>query len=225
LGGEENPFRKPVFIVEKVPLAVDNENFLEEPFGESFFPSASVGYSKVVVTPLKITATDFATKNFKGTGTGKVEQEFYTAKDFPTYTERSGIKKSSLNPSLISKFMKLGSLDLVSCTQGYYIETNDMHGKPKSKKVYAEAVSTNGEKSPQAISEVEYRYKTSNGKLDNTATISGTIGTNAIDFSIGKANDGFNWSGQVANVLMYNTALSATDVLQNYNAVKSRFGL
>ena len=64
-----------------------------------------------------------------------------------------------------------------------------------------------------------------NGKLDNTATISGTIGTNAIDFSIGKANDGFNWSGQVANVLMYNTALSATDVLQNYNAVKSRFGL
>jgi hypothetical protein len=64
-----------------------------------------------------------------------------------------------------------------------------------------------------------------NGKLDNTTTISGTIGTNAIDFSIGKANDGFNWSGQVANVLMYNTALSATDVLQNYNAVKSRFGL
>jgi hypothetical protein len=64
-----------------------------------------------------------------------------------------------------------------------------------------------------------------NGKLDNTTNISGTIGTNAIDFSIGKANDGFNWSGQVSNVLMYNTALSATDVLQNYNAVKSRFGL
>ena len=63
-----------------------------------------------------------------------------------------------------------------------------------------------------------------NGKLDNTTTISGTIGTNAIDFSIGKANDGYNWSGQIANVLMYNTALSATDVLQNYNATKSRFG-
>ena len=64
-----------------------------------------------------------------------------------------------------------------------------------------------------------------NGKLDNTTTISGTIGTNAIDFSIGKANDGYNWSGQVANVLMYNTALSATEILQNYNATKSRFGL
>jgi hypothetical protein len=64
-----------------------------------------------------------------------------------------------------------------------------------------------------------------NGRLDNTTNISGTIGTNAIDFSIGKANDGFNWGGRVANVLMYNTALSATDVLNNYNAVKSRFGL
>jgi hypothetical protein len=64
-----------------------------------------------------------------------------------------------------------------------------------------------------------------NGRLDNTTNISGIIGTNAIDFSIGKANDGFNWGGRVANVLMYNTALSATDVLNNYNAVKSRFGL
>ena len=63
-----------------------------------------------------------------------------------------------------------------------------------------------------------------NGILDNTTNISGTIGTNAIDFSIGKANDGFNWSGQVSNVFIYNRALTATEVLQNYNATKSRFG-
>jgi len=64
-----------------------------------------------------------------------------------------------------------------------------------------------------------------NGILDNTTNISGTIGTNVIDFSIGKANDGFNWSGQVANVFIYNRSLSATEILQNYNATKSRFGL
>lgn len=64
-----------------------------------------------------------------------------------------------------------------------------------------------------------------NGRLDNTTNISGTIGTNAIDFSIGKANDGYNWSGQVSNVFVYNTPLSATEILQNYNATKSRFGL
>ncbi len=170
MGGEENPFRRPVFVVEKIPLAVDNETFQEEPFGECFFPSPTVGYSKVVVTPLKLTADDFTAKLFKGNGTGKVEQEFYTAKDFPTYTERTDIKKSSLNPSLASKFMKLGSFDFVTCTQGYYIETNDMHGKPKSKRVYAETASVNGATDPQPISEVEYRYKTSNGHLDNTVT-------------------------------------------------------
>ena len=31
--------------------------------------------------------------------------------------------------------------------------------------------------------------------------------------------------GNVANVLVYNRALTATEVLQNYNAIKSRFGL
>lgn len=170
LGGEENPFRRPVFVVEKVPLAVDNEYFQEEPFGECFFPSPTVGYSKVVVTPLKITAANFADKEFNGNGTGKVEQEFYTAKDFPTYTERTDIKKSNLNPGLIAKFMKLGSFDIATCTQGYYIETNDMHGKPKSKRVYAEAAAVNSVPNPQPISEVEYRYKTANGYLDNKVT-------------------------------------------------------
>ena len=31
--------------------------------------------------------------------------------------------------------------------------------------------------------------------------------------------------GKVANLSLYNRALSATDVLQNYNAQKGRFGL
>ncbi len=168
LGGEENPFRRPVYVVEKVPLAANTITFLEEPFGECFFPGASVGYSKVVVTPLKITATDITNRNFVGNGTGKVQQEFYTAKDFPTYTERTSIKQSSLSPNLISKFMKLGSLDLVTCTQGYYIETNDMHGKPKAKRVYPDTNGNTSTVAPQAISEVEYYYKTSNGRLDNT---------------------------------------------------------
>jgi hypothetical protein len=64
-----------------------------------------------------------------------------------------------------------------------------------------------------------------NGRLDNTTNISGTIGTNAINFSVGKANDGYNWSGQIANVFVYNRPLIAIEVLQNYNTIKSRFEL
>jgi hypothetical protein len=33
------------------------------------------------------------------------------------------------------------------------------------------------------------------------------------------------FTGNIASVQIYNRALSATEVLQNYNATKSRFGL
>ncbi len=33
------------------------------------------------------------------------------------------------------------------------------------------------------------------------------------------------WNGQIANVKIYNRGLSSTEVLHNYNALKSRFGL
>ncbi|ABG58792.1 hypothetical protein [Cytophaga hutchinsonii] len=168
MGGDENPFRKPVFVEEKIPLAANNTHFLEEPFGECFFPAPTVGYSKVVVTPVKLTVANIQNKNYTvGNGTGRVEQEFYTAKDFPTYTERTKIIKAGLNPNMISKFMRFASTDLATCTQGYYIETNDMHGKPKSKRVYPEIPVNSQETNPQPISEVEYKYKTLGGKLDN----------------------------------------------------------
>jgi hypothetical protein len=41
----------------------------------------------------------------------------------------------------------------------------------------------------------------------------------------GRSNNTDFWNGNVANTLIYNRALTATEVLQNYNATKSRFGL
>ncbi|MCZ8285688.1 MAG: hypothetical protein O9353_09550, partial [Bacteroidia bacterium] len=51
LGGDENPFRQPVFMgPNKMSLLIPDERFfMEEPFGETFFPSASICYSKVKV--------------------------------------------------------------------------------------------------------------------------------------------------------------------------------
>ena len=42
---------------------------------------------------------------------------------------------------------------------------------------------------------------------------------------IGQYSTFGNLSGNIANVQIYNRALSATEVAQNYNAIKSRFGL
>ena len=63
---------------------------------------------------------------------------------------------------------------------------------------------------------VEYTTATLEGNHDSSGTF--TIGANQ--------NGGFNfYSGNIAQVLIYNRALSAAEVLQNFNSTKSVFGL
>jgi hypothetical protein len=51
-----------------------------------------------------------------------------------------------------------------------------------------------------------------------------TVSNKGIYIGCRTVNDLF-WPGNVASVQIYNRVLSATEVLQNYNATKSRFGL
>ena len=71
-----------------------------------------------------------------------------------------------------------------------------------------------------------------NGVLDNntystttnTANVASTslwIGSNRINAT----TPALTWPGNIYNVQIYNRALSASEVLQNYNATKGRFGL
>ena len=47
-----------------------------------------------------------------------------------------------------------------------------------------------------------------------------------IDFRIGNNQRAFEyWKGKIATAMWYNKALSAAEILQNFNATKSRFGL
>ena len=48
-----------------------------------------------------------------------------------------------------------------------------------------------------------------------------------VNFRIGGAESNFNeyWNGNISQVSIYNRALSAAEVKQNYNATKSRYGL
>ena len=67
-----------------------------------------------------------------------------------------------------------------------------------------------------------------NGILDGSVAYNGTIKQNAAaTLSLGRdpgANRRF-WQGDIANAQIYNRALTAAEVLQNYNASKTRFGL
>jgi hypothetical protein len=68
-----------------------------------------------------------------------------------------------------------------------------------------------------------------NGSLVGTQTNSQTIVNTAGDFEIGyrydNVNANYNSSGSVYSVQVYNRAISVTEIQQNYNATKSRFGL
>ncbi len=148
LGNDENPFRQPIRYGVNQFLGLNNYYYIEEPFGESFFPGASVGYSQVTVRT--IGTGDEVTVN----RTGTVVSEFYTAKDYPTKVEVLGLEHRK--PATDKLFRLIGgiSYEMVGLSQGYAIELNDMHGKPKSVKVY--------NKSGQIISSVEHFYKSGN---------------------------------------------------------------
>ena len=64
-----------------------------------------------------------------------------------------------------------------------------------------------------------------NDTLINSKSNPGSISSNAAsDLKIGM-NSSDCWNGQIAIVNIYNKALTAQEVLQNYNATKSRFNL
>jgi hypothetical protein len=64
-----------------------------------------------------------------------------------------------------------------------------------------------------------------NGFLVAQQPLTGNIGTGGIARISGYDNNGETWNGNISNIKIYNRALSSTEVLQNYNAQKGRFGL
>lgn len=68
-----------------------------------------------------------------------------------------------------------------------------------------------------------------NGILRNSDALTGVIGTNNGGMSIGvyggyAGSRGYYYNGDIAVVRVYNIELSSIQILQNYNAIKGRFG-
>ncbi len=177
IGGEENPFRQPIPYAEKLaPMAPMNSMFSEQPLGESYFPSASIGYSKV-----RVRTINAKTKS----ANGWQETEFFTSHDFPTIVENTILdhtSKKSYNPKLRS-LLRINTINHLTVSQGFKIELNDMTGKVKSQSNFAETDSIN------AISYVRNYYKVDNDSalqkhLNNSVwvvdSINGAIDKNGI---------------------------------------------
>ncbi|HTN06459.1 hypothetical protein [Agriterribacter sp.] len=154
IGGEENPFREPMEYEERASvLAPKNFMYTEKPLGESFYPSAMVGYSKVRVRTIHTKARS---------ANGWQETEFYTTKEFPTlvdFTPLDGDSKKRYNPTL-RNLLKLNAVQNITLSQGFKIELNDMNGKMKAQSNYSENDSAN------AIQYTRHFYKVDNDAVD-----------------------------------------------------------
>jgi len=176
-GYEECALRYAKLWTSEATFQSDENLIYEYPLNESYYPGASVGYSKVTVKSL---ATQYAIdlKDISSypdnlpegfATTGVTVNTFYTAKDFPVLTEETGLKKSA-SPNLPE-----GGLLGYSYTdkkyagsQGYAITLNDMHGKPH--KVTHYGLDKDNNLLEQKISETIYTYSTGEKKVHQTST-------------------------------------------------------
>ncbi|MGB0177849.1 MAG: hypothetical protein ACPF9D_11830, partial [Owenweeksia sp.] len=160
IGGDENPFRRPIDYELKRHLYANDILYAEAPFGEVFFPRPTVVYSHVRVKDYVPPGVD-RTVN----GTGESVFEYYTAYDYPIKTEYTPPQKVEEKPSPIKSLFSMKSTYELAMSQGYSIVLNDMHGKPRAITIYGE-----GKSGDDFISKVEYFYKstgTYHKELDN----------------------------------------------------------
>jgi hypothetical protein len=166
LGNEENPFREPVPFVDKGFWTNDQYHNIEMPLGETYFPSAGVGYSKVTVIPFGSTENGLA-KPIKSP-TGYNIYEYYTAKDFPTIVEAIPLQRVKVQTSQILRLFVGSYRKHIGFNQGMMIESNDMHGKQKLISYY------NASGSLQTSTKYEYFVENENDskkRLSNSVSI------------------------------------------------------
>jgi len=183
LGALDNPLIQPVFVTIERVLGPDDQNYMETPFGESFFPSPVVTYGKVSVKNLERiddnNTTDDTTDDIivKKHATGHVVTEFYTSKDFPTLVdqtdldiEQDGYKQAD---QIIQNILNINVRKHITVSQGYSIRLNDMNGKMKKQLVYAE-----GQDEPISGALYVYNGMNTSGStaVELTTTTSGRLG-------------------------------------------------
>ena len=73
-----------------------------------------------------------------------------------------------------------------------------------------------------------YINGTLNSSISNSNIVDQSSGTQPLAVGVarlGQVNQSGYLNGAIANILVYNRVLTATEILTNYNAQKSRFGL
>lgn len=115
------------------------------PLGEDYFPAPIIGYSKVTVKSIH--------EPYARSAQASAEYGFYTAKDFPVYSESSTMVDKGYNVPLLVR-----NEVAEYRAQSHVIVLNDMHGKPKYVKNLAQK--SPGDINTAIIDEQLYTYRT-----------------------------------------------------------------
>lgn len=171
IGGDENALKHALDFPQSIPLAANNRFFFELPFNYNLYPAPTIGYSKVTVESL---ATHLDKQEIgqrpanlpQGIATtGKVEHEFYTAKDFPIITDYTKLDKKKQYLPLNLGNLYSASFEKLTATQGAVIIKNDMHGKPKQVSNFAQNDLT-GAFNKEPYNYIKYNYQTEPKVID-----------------------------------------------------------
>lgn len=98
----------------------------EGPIGESIYPGASVGYSRVTIKNIHSGVTN----------PGFTVHEFYTARDFPIVMEKTAInsqKDYKYSTNILTSYTR----DKVKAQQGFSFVLNNMHGQIRRMSSYS----------------------------------------------------------------------------------------
>ncbi len=159
-GNDENPWKQPVAYDKENIGVPDDEFYSEEPFGESYFPTPLVGYSRVEVKNL-VPADAVVNAH----GTGKVVHQYYTAKDFPVITSKTGVGARLYETSALFSILGIKAEQDMTMAQGFQVELNDMHGKPKATLNYDQN-NIASYSDADAFSGIKYNYKVQDETAD-----------------------------------------------------------
>lgn len=249
-GGDENALKYPIHYHGNQNLLTNNNLMAEAPMNEALFPGAMVGYRKVTVRSLNTSAqqkNSSENNSPQGRTGGISEHEFFTAKDFPTMVSWSELHpvnntKDVFNVPIPIPFIGSIKRNYYHGSQAFKIETNDMHGKPKSVRTYelnayqrntkpiteafyeyqSKPISYQDETVQQLVSEVQVVPET--GATDLTATVPRLMGVESELFTDQRENKNFSSSiGLDFNIDLLNLIIPIPSLWPSYTNHKTLF--
>lgn len=178
---EESPFKYPSFYSSEFDFDDasfnDKELYTDYCLAEPFFPSANVGYTRVLEESVSYDGNGNEIVIDEKVAEGIIEDEYYTSKDFPVIynyklNEPSrSFDRPDIAPPVVSFYKKHDSYGF---SQGLVVEVNDMSGKLKSvgKYPYYSDVTSSGFNSIAPVYEEEHFYQQVGNKLQSKVNLS-----------------------------------------------------